>query len=1066
MSERPSLGKIGKYQLLKELNKTGNSSVYLALESEFHAPVALKVFGSDFDTPIKSEEFFLNQSRVAQGISNKFLVSILGVNDSPRQSYVVMEYNPGRTLRELIDSGDLTVTQACRIVTKVAIAVSALHEAGTEHLNIHPGNILVHDSGTPCLVGIGSASDFTSREELVQTKKPTSEFVYLAPEHFTDLTENEKKTDLYSLGIILYEALTGQVPYHAENVDKLVAKIVSASPKSPARLVKGVDSKLAAICLKAIQKNPKDRYLSVREFAQNLKTFLKNNSVKPTRPRSKSKKRSQPMFSSQQKAIAGIVCGLAILVVVVFALKQNNFFQNEQPEVVEVPVEAPKIDPFASEVVIEWTQEQFLDSLNENELAARKWIAKLEEFPDTEEAALSLVRFFNASVADPKLVDGSVTAPVYSSSQYGGIGPAPSVTAKLPIRVLELIQENSSPISITALESIALNVESDEISIAKIIPAKIRSSASSLVLKNPQTLSPEMRCQLSFREKIGKPKELLAAVSVKDDPKEELETLKKLMMEFIIYPPTNQNFNVGSYGGTLSSNGYVEDAGQIAIVDRLFAMNEPAADQYLFELLTMKGHGNKRSAMTALVQSKIVETLVTKDHDDSVVTELANIIAELKLAANRVDDGIPSAGDTIQFRPNSFGPMLRKKLVEKFWAQDSIHQDRLLDMIPFHHAASLPALKVLYANPNITSTTRDIIESKIAKNALHTSGIAIGWILESPNLEETDRVALSSQNRMLLGSTGRNKSISSRDSVHMTLIQQPLVIDWLHDEAFLQHVIRRLKGAGTQRMILLDALASTMHPLARKTIRNEVLRFADIGPEEFAGQPVSLATTPEEVARSLRVPDPDKKSNGAHQGWGDPWIILAMKEPKRIRPPQTDPDRPSPGNRPGRRPRPSTDPAEKVKLTPREVQQAWFTAVHKTVEGWHERCRSAISLLPPGAPELRDVLKEFDLELPEGVHLRRQIKWDSNENSRGIISLPEGHRMGFIEFDSREHLKRVKQLFEEIIPSELSLGDDGWTDSTVQQDGIERNIDILYSTDAGMTKGSILIMERPIPENE
>ena len=726
----------------------------------------------------------------------------------------------------------------------------------------------------------------------------------------------------------------------------------------------------------------------------------------------------------------------------------------------------PKVDPLDSEVVIEWTEEQFLESLNKNELSARKWIAKLGEFPDTEEAALSLVRFFNASVANPKLVDGSVTVPKFASAKYGGIGAAPSITAELPGSVLELIQQNSSPISIAALESIALNKESDEINVAKNIPTKIRSTAASLILKDPQALSPEVRCQLSFREKIGKPKELLAAVPVKDDPDKELETLKKFMLEFIIYPPTNQNFNVGNYGGSLSANGYIEDAGQIAVVDRLFKMNEPAADQYLFELLKMKGHGNKRSAVSAGVQSKIIEKLVTKDHDDSVITELAKIIAEQKLAANRVDDGIPSASDTIQFQANSFGPMLRKKLVEKFWAQESIHQDRLLDMIPFHHAASLPALKVLYANPNITSTTRDVIESKIAKNALHTSGIAIGWILESPSLEDADRAYLSSQNRMLLGNTGTNKSISPRDSVHMTLTQQPLVIDWLHDDDFLQHVIRRLKGAGTQRIILLDALASMMHPIARETIKNEVLRYADIGPEEFAGQPISLATTPDEVARSSRVPEPNKRSFKSHHGWGDPWIILAMKEPKRIRPPQTDSDRPGSGNRPVRRPRPSTAPIEKVKLTPREVQQAWFSAVHETVEAWHERCRLAISLLPPGVPELSDVLKEFDLELPEGVHLRRQIKWDSNENSRGIISLPEGHRMGFIEFDSREHLNRVKQLFEEIVPSELSLGDDGWTDSTVRQNGIERNIDILYSTDAGMTKGSILILERPIPETD
>jgi serine/threonine-protein kinase len=258
----------GRYRIERKLGAGGMADVYLAEDQELGRRVAIKILNGRHANDAQFIERFRREAKNAAALNHPNIVSIYDRGEAEDTYYIAMEYLDGRTLKELIvGRGAAPINVAIEYARQILSALRFAHRHGIVHRDIKPHNVLVDGEGRVKVTDFGIARAGTS--QMTETGSIVGTAQYLSPEQAQG-REVDQRSDLYSLGIVLYELLTGKTPFEGETPVEIAMKHLSNTPKPPSKLRPDVPPELDMVVMRALAKNPDERYQSADEMEGDL----------------------------------------------------------------------------------------------------------------------------------------------------------------------------------------------------------------------------------------------------------------------------------------------------------------------------------------------------------------------------------------------------------------------------------------------------------------------------------------------------------------------------------------------------------------------------------------------------------------------------------------------------------------------------------------------------------------------------------------------------------------------------------------------------------------------------
>ncbi len=259
--------KIGeRYTLRERLGSGGMADVWLADDATLGRRVALKFLHESFGEDAQFVERFRREATAAAGLQHPNIVGVYDRGEFEGRHFIAMEYVEGASLKDLINRG-LSVAESIEIVRQILAAARFAHERGIVHRDLKPQNVLIDAEGRARVTDFGIARAGAS--EMTATGSVLGTAQYLSPEQAQGL-ETTAASDIYSVGIILYEELTGRIPFDGESTVAVALKQVSEQPRPPSQIKPSVPRALDGVVMKALAKDPTDRFASAAEFSRAL----------------------------------------------------------------------------------------------------------------------------------------------------------------------------------------------------------------------------------------------------------------------------------------------------------------------------------------------------------------------------------------------------------------------------------------------------------------------------------------------------------------------------------------------------------------------------------------------------------------------------------------------------------------------------------------------------------------------------------------------------------------------------------------------------------------------------
>jgi serine/threonine protein kinase len=391
-STREALNDFGDYQLLDEIGRGGMGVVYKARQKSLDRIVAVKMILASHLASAAEVERFQAEARAAARLTHPNIVGIHEIGERHGQHYFVMEHIEGQSLAEVTAQKQFDPERAAECVAKVARAAQHLHVQGIVHRDIKPSNILLDAAGEPHLTDFGLAKMLLGDSQMTNAGAIVGTPSFMSPEQASGQASLVgPHSDVYSLGALLYDLLTGQPPFReATPLDTLV-QVLESEPRLPRQLNPRVPRDLELICMRCLEKVPEQRYESAADLADDLERFLNGESVDARAPsfwlRVRRWARREPALSSR----------LAVLALCVTILQVNFWITADTPEHV-----VPRVHFEVMLVLAAWAGA----SVGYQRLMARTSVAEAVRYlwAATDAILLTLILWLTATIQSPVVV--------------------------------------------------------------------------------------------------------------------------------------------------------------------------------------------------------------------------------------------------------------------------------------------------------------------------------------------------------------------------------------------------------------------------------------------------------------------------------------------------------------------------------------------------------------------------------------------------------------------------------------------------------------------------------------
>jgi serine/threonine-protein kinase len=273
---------VGNYQIVKELGKGGMSTIYLAIQKSLDRRVAIKELLPSLKTDTEMVERFKREAKASASMAHEGIVNIFDFWVERGSYYLAMEYLDGKDLGEVIESmGALPVEATVTIASKAADALHYAHQRGIIHRDVKSGNIFITPKGEAKLTDFGIAY-VQGKSPLTQPGIAIGTPEYMAPEQLRG-EKPDPRSDVFSLGVVLYEMLTGRRPFGEDGEEDIIASVLSKKPKGPRSFNREVPWGLHRLTMKCLQKNPDKRFQTMEDVKIAVERFLPKKSEDRTR---------------------------------------------------------------------------------------------------------------------------------------------------------------------------------------------------------------------------------------------------------------------------------------------------------------------------------------------------------------------------------------------------------------------------------------------------------------------------------------------------------------------------------------------------------------------------------------------------------------------------------------------------------------------------------------------------------------------------------------------------------------------------------------------------------------
>src|SRR5213594_2246334 len=278
------LGELGDYELLEEIGRGAQGVVFRARQKSLNRTVALKVISLGQWASKAHLKRFRLEAEAAARLEHPGIVPIHEVGERDGSCYFSMKFVEGGQLDEVVRREPMPIRRAVELIAKVARTVHYAHEHGILHRDIKPGNILLDAKGEPHLTDFGLARLVETESNVTRTLEVLGTPSYMAPEQAVgNNAAVSSVTDVYGLGAVLYQLLTGQPPFAGGTTYETIKLLLDTEPRQPRLLNPKIDRDLSTICLKCLEKDPQRRYPSALALAEDIERWLKHEPIRARR---------------------------------------------------------------------------------------------------------------------------------------------------------------------------------------------------------------------------------------------------------------------------------------------------------------------------------------------------------------------------------------------------------------------------------------------------------------------------------------------------------------------------------------------------------------------------------------------------------------------------------------------------------------------------------------------------------------------------------------------------------------------------------------------------------------